>query len=96
MDGRTMRAGNDFASERVEPLGSREQAAFGELAMALRAASWDVAMGVVETGLERDLIPSYAALGTIKRLANLPALVVNSNQRVNSYQKKTQTDEQAQ
>ncbi len=75
MDGRTVRAGKDFASERVEPLGSREQAAFGELALALRAASWDVAMGVVETGLERDLIPSYAALGTIKRLANLPAFI---------------------
>lgn len=75
MDGRTVRADKDFASERVEPLGSREQAAFGELALALRAASWDVAMGVVETGLERDLIPSYAALGTIKRLANLPAFI---------------------
>ena len=75
MDGRTMRAGNDFASERFERLGSREQAAFGELALALRAASWDVAMGVVDTGLERDLIPSYASLGTIKRLANLPAFI---------------------
>lgn len=70
-----MRAGNDFASERIEPLGSHEQAAFRDLAMALRAASWDVAMAVVETGLERDLIPSYAALGTIKRLANLPAFI---------------------
>lgn len=70
-----MRAGKDFASERYEPLGTREQAAFGELALALRAASWDIAVGVVETGLERDLIPSYAALGTIKRLANLPAFI---------------------
>ena len=70
-----MRARHDFASERVEPLGSREQVAFGDLALALRAASWDVAMGVVDTGLERDLIPSYAALGTIKRLANLPAFI---------------------
>ena len=70
-----MRSGTDFASERAEPLGEREQAAFRDLAMALRAASWDVAMGVVETGLERDLIPSYAALGTIKRLANLPAFI---------------------
>ncbi|MCW2925447.1 MAG: diguanylate cyclase domain, partial [Thermoleophilia bacterium] len=61
--------------ERVEPLGAHEQVAFRDLALALRAASWDVAMGVVETGLERDLIPSYAALGTIKRLANLPAFI---------------------
>jgi diguanylate cyclase (GGDEF)-like protein len=75
MDGRTMRAGNQFASERIEPLGSHEQAAFRDLALALRAASWDVAVGVVDTGLERDLIPSYAALGTIKRLANLPAFI---------------------
>lgn len=70
-----MRSGKDFASERVEPLGSREQVAFRDLALALRAASWDVAVGVVETALERDLIPSYAALGTIRRLANLPAFI---------------------
>jgi diguanylate cyclase (GGDEF)-like protein len=75
MDGRTMRAGTDFASERHEPLRAHEQEAFRELAASLRAASWDVAMGVVQTGLERDLIPSYAALGTIKQLANLPAFI---------------------
>ncbi|MCW2923460.1 MAG: hypothetical protein JWM98_864, partial [Thermoleophilia bacterium] len=50
-----MTAGRDFARERVEPLGAHEQVAFRDLALALRAASWDVAMGVVETGLERDL-----------------------------------------
>jgi diguanylate cyclase (GGDEF)-like protein len=70
-----MRAADDFASERTEPLGPREQAAFHDLATALRAASWDVAVSVVQTGLERDLIPSYAALGTIKQLANLPAFI---------------------
>ena len=66
---------NDFASERTEPLGAREQAAFRDLALALRAASWDVAMGVVQTAIERGLIPSLASLGTIKQLANLPAFI---------------------
>lgn len=66
---------DEFASERIEPLGSREQDAFRDLALALRTASWDVALAVVRTGLERDLIPSYAMLGTIKQLANLPAFI---------------------
>lgn len=66
---------SDFASERVSPLDAREQAAFRELAMSLRAASWDVAMGVVETAIERGLIPSLASLGTVKQLGNLPAFV---------------------
>jgi len=70
-----MQQHNEFASERVEPLGAHEQVAFRDLALALRAASWDVAMGVVETAIERDLIPSFAALGTIKRLANLPSFI---------------------
>ena len=65
----------DFASERTEPLEAREQDAFRDLAMALRAASWDVAMGVVETAIERGMIPSLAPLGTVKQLANLPAFI---------------------
>ncbi|MCW2955566.1 MAG: sensor diguanylate cyclase [Thermoleophilia bacterium] len=64
-----------FASERIEPLGSHEQAAFRDLAMALRAASWDVALEVVDMAIERNLIPSLGALGTVKRLANLPAFI---------------------
>ena len=70
-----MRTDHEFAGERVEPLDAHEQVAFRDLALALRAASWDVAMGVVDTAIERDLIPSLAALGTIKRLANLPAFI---------------------
>ncbi|MCW2973308.1 MAG: signal transduction protein, partial [Thermoleophilia bacterium] len=66
---------SDFASERVSPLDAHEQAAFRELAMALRAASWDVALGVVETAIDRNLIPSLASLGTVKQLGNLPAFV---------------------
>ena len=56
---------DDFAGERIEPLDAYEQAAFRDLALALRAASWDVAMGVVDTAIERDLIPSLGALGTL-------------------------------
>lgn len=66
---------HDFASERTSAMGAAEQVAFRELAQSLRAASWDIALGVVSTGLERELIPSYAPLGTVQRLANLPAFI---------------------
>jgi diguanylate cyclase (GGDEF)-like protein len=66
---------DDFAGERIEPLDAHEQAAFRDLALALRAASWDVAVAVVDTAIERELLPSLGALGTIKRLANLPAFI---------------------
>ncbi len=57
--------------------------------------------GQVESYINETLIKNEEdlrkyTLEYIEALANLPALVVNSNQRVNSYQKKTQTDEQAQ
>ncbi|MEO6866911.1 MAG: GGDEF domain-containing protein, partial [Gaiellales bacterium] len=66
---------HDFAGERIEPLDTHEQAAFRSLALALRAASWEVAMEVVDTAIERNMIPSLAPLGTIKQLANLPAFI---------------------
>jgi diguanylate cyclase (GGDEF)-like protein len=56
-------------------MGAVETAAFRDLAQSLRAASWDIALGVVEHALERELIPSYAPLGTVQRLANLPAFI---------------------
>ena len=64
-----------FTSERIGALDARSQDAFRDLALALRAASWDVASDVVAIGIERGLIPSYGPLGTIARLANLPAFI---------------------
>lgn len=52
-----------------------ELSAVQDLAMQLRAASWDVALEVVETAITDDLVPSLRALGTVKRLANLPAFI---------------------
>lgn len=70
-----MRKEQRFASEVYSPLTPLEQEAFSVLARSLRSASWDIAVEVVKTGLERGLIPSYAPLGTIKQLANLPAFI---------------------
>lgn len=65
----------NFTSEHAGRLSDHELAAYADLAASLRAASWDVALHVVETALERDLLPSLASLGTVRRLANLPAFI---------------------
>lgn len=65
----------DFASERTSTTGATEHAAFRDLATSLRGASWEIAVTLVDTALERGLIPSYAPLGKLQRLANLPAFI---------------------
>jgi diguanylate cyclase (GGDEF)-like protein len=53
----------------------RERAALADVAQALRAASWDIAVACVETALERDLLPSLRPLGLVRRLSNLPSFI---------------------
>lgn len=64
-----------FTAELNAPMGERELAAIAGLAMEMRAASWDIALAMVETGIEREVLPSLAALGKLQRLANLPAFI---------------------
>lgn len=72
---KTMDSTHDFASERAQQSSTHERESFRSLAANLRAASWDIAMTVVDTALERNLVPSLAPLGTVQRLANLPSFI---------------------
>jgi diguanylate cyclase (GGDEF)-like protein len=64
-----------FASELDIQLDEGELAAIRALAGELRAMSWDIAVACVDTAIERNVLPSLAQLGTVQRLANLPAFI---------------------
>jgi len=65
-------SGSRLAREVVLPY---DAAVIRELAMSMRAASWDLAIECIDEAIERDVLPHLRALGTIKRLANLPAFI---------------------
>ena len=64
-----------FADELGGALSSQELHAIRELAQAMRLASWDIALKCAELGIERKILPSLEKLGTVQRLANLPAFI---------------------
>jgi diguanylate cyclase (GGDEF)-like protein len=64
-----------FIADDAPPLGDHERAMIAELGTNMRAAGWDIAMTCVELAIDRATLPSLAALGTVKRLSNLPAFI---------------------
>jgi diguanylate cyclase (GGDEF)-like protein len=71
----SMPPSDGFASEQDARLGEHEMAAIRTLAHELRASSWDIATACVDTAIERGMLPSLAGVGSVKRLANLPAFI---------------------
>lgn len=50
--------------------------ALERLAEEIRAAAWDIALAVVEEGLEDDAIPSLQRLGQVGQLGDVPTFIV--------------------
>jgi diguanylate cyclase (GGDEF)-like protein len=63
------------AEQPQQPLSERELGTIRELAAQMRAASWDIALTLVDAGIERRILPTLAGLGKFQRLANLPAFI---------------------
>lgn len=64
-----------YATRLDAPLSDRERSVIAEVAGELRTASWDIAVVCVDIGIEQRILPALEPLGTVKRLANLPAFI---------------------
>jgi len=54
---------------------ARESPALNQLADAIRASAWELALATVEEGLLDDRIPSLQRLGRLGQLGDLPAFI---------------------
>lgn len=64
-----------LAPQRDAPLTDAELSAIRELAQSMRMSSWDIGLMCVDTAISEGLLPALEQLGTVKRLANLPAFI---------------------